>query len=138
VAGVESTIHDFVAAHRGEAERFLAGLVKVPSDNSPGDCAPDAQRAAQLLEAMAFAVERHIVPAAAVAANGMISCTNLVVRARAGDGRGPVIALNAHGDVVPPGLANGHRADEKLSLDDRHKATEVVMRALADHLLSAQ
>jgi acetylornithine deacetylase/succinyl-diaminopimelate desuccinylase-like protein len=32
---------------------------------------------------------------------GMISCTNLVVRRRFGDG--PVIALNAHGDVVPPG-----------------------------------
>jgi acetylornithine deacetylase/succinyl-diaminopimelate desuccinylase-like protein len=31
----------------------------------------------------------------------MISCTNLVVRKRFGDG--PVVALNAHGDVVPPG-----------------------------------
>jgi acetylornithine deacetylase/succinyl-diaminopimelate desuccinylase-like protein len=34
----------------------------------------------------------------------MVSCTNLVVRARFGRGKGPVIALNAHGDVVPPGL----------------------------------
>jgi acetylornithine deacetylase/succinyl-diaminopimelate desuccinylase-like protein len=33
----------------------------------------------------------------------MISCTNLVVRVRFGSGNGPVIALNAHGDVVPPG-----------------------------------
>ena len=33
--------------------------------------------------------------------------------------------------------ANGHRADEKLNLDDLHKATEVVALALAD-LLSAQ
>jgi acetylornithine deacetylase/succinyl-diaminopimelate desuccinylase-like protein len=32
----------------------------------------------------------------------MISAANLVVRRRFGDG-GPVIALNAHGDVVPPG-----------------------------------
>jgi acetylornithine deacetylase/succinyl-diaminopimelate desuccinylase-like protein len=31
----------------------------------------------------------------------MVSVTNLVVRRRFGDG--PVIALNAHGDVVPPG-----------------------------------
>jgi acetylornithine deacetylase/succinyl-diaminopimelate desuccinylase-like protein len=31
----------------------------------------------------------------------MVSATNLVVRRRYGDG--PVIALNAHGDVVPPG-----------------------------------
>jgi acetylornithine deacetylase/succinyl-diaminopimelate desuccinylase-like protein len=94
----------FVAAHRQEAEQFLAALVKVPSDNPPGDCAPHAERAAVLLEAMGFAVERHVVPAAAVAANGMLSCTNLVVRARFGSGTGPVIALNAHGDVVPPGL----------------------------------
>ena len=30
--------------------------------------------------------------------------------------------------------ANGHRADEKLALDDLHKATEVVALALADLL----
>ncbi len=35
-------------------------------------------------------------------ANGMISATNLIVRRRFGRG-GPTIALNAHGDVVPPG-----------------------------------
>ena len=33
----------------------------------------------------------------------MVSCTNLVVRVRFGTGPGPVIALNAHGDVVAPG-----------------------------------
>jgi acetylornithine deacetylase/succinyl-diaminopimelate desuccinylase family protein len=33
----------------------------------------------------------------------MRSATNLVIRERFGSGRGPVIALNAHGDVVPPG-----------------------------------
>ena len=104
MTSVATAIHDFLAAHRVEEERFLAELVKVPSDNPPGDCAPHAQRAAQLLEAMGFVVERHAVPAAAVAENGMISCTNLVVRVRFGGGRGPVIALNAHGDVVPPGL----------------------------------
>src|SRR3712207_4307517 len=33
----------------------------------------------------------------------MVSATNLVVRHRFGEGGGPVVALNAHGDVVPPG-----------------------------------
>ena len=75
----------------------------MPSDNPPGDCAPHAARAAALLEALGFVVERHVVPDAAVKANGMVSCTNLVVRVRFGAGDGPVIALNAHGDVVPPG-----------------------------------
>ena len=42
--------------------RFLAELVKVPSDNPPGDCAPHAARAAELLEALGFTVERHVVP----------------------------------------------------------------------------
>jgi acetylornithine deacetylase/succinyl-diaminopimelate desuccinylase family protein len=81
--------------------RFLAELVKVPSDNPPGDCAPHAVRAAELLEQIGFAVERYPVPTEVVRANGMISVTNLIVRRRFGPG--PVVALNAHGDVVPPG-----------------------------------
>ena len=93
-----------ISAWREEQTRFLAELVKVPSDNPPGDCAPHAMRAAELLEAMGFAVERHPVPDDVVAACGMQSAINLVVRQRFGSGRGPVIALNAHGDVVPPGL----------------------------------
>jgi len=97
-------IEQFLASHEKEAEAFLAELVRVPSDNPPGDCAPHAERAAQLLEAMGLAVERHVVPRDVVAANGMVSCTNLVVRVKFGQGKGPTIALNAHGDVVPPGL----------------------------------
>ena len=80
---------------------FLAELVKVPSDNPPGDCAANAARAAELLEGLGYSVERHEVPVDLVKANGMISAVNLIVRRRFGDG--PVIALNAHGDVVPPG-----------------------------------
>jgi acetylornithine deacetylase/succinyl-diaminopimelate desuccinylase family protein len=95
-------IEDYLAAQREHQTRFLAELVKVPSDNPPGDCAAHAQRAAELLEGLGFAVERHPVPADVVRANGMLSATNLVVRERFGPG--PTIALNAHGDVVPPGL----------------------------------
>lgn len=88
--------------HQQDAEaRFLAELVKQPSDNPPGDCAAHAERAAELLAALGFTVERHRVPEDAAKANGMVSAINLVVRKRFG--AGPVIALNAHGDVVPPG-----------------------------------
>ena len=104
MSAATAAIRAFLAAHGAEQERFLAELVRVPSDNPPGDCAPHAARAAALLEGMGFAVERHVVPDAEVRANGMVSCTNLVVRVRFGRGTGPVIALNAHGDVVPPGL----------------------------------
>lgn len=85
---------------------FLAELVKVASDNPPGDCAPHAARAKQLLEQLGFTVEAHAVPEAAVQAAGMRSAANLIVRHRFGEG--PVVALNAHGDVVPPGLGWRH------------------------------
>ena len=81
---------------------FLAELVKVPSDNPPGDCAAHAKRALELLQELGLTVEAHAVPRPVVEAAGMTSATNLIVRHRFGDG--PVIALNAHGDVVPPGL----------------------------------
>ncbi len=90
-----------VDARSAGRESFLARLVQTASSNPPGDCAPIAEVAAGLLEGLGFEVERHEVPEAEVRAVGMLSCTNLVVRRRFGDG--PVIALNAHGDVVPPG-----------------------------------
>jgi acetylornithine deacetylase/succinyl-diaminopimelate desuccinylase-like protein len=73
----------------------------VPSDNPPGDCAPHGARARQLLETLGFKVTADSVPPSAAQAAGMKSATNLIVRHRFGDG--PVVALNAHGDVVPPG-----------------------------------
>lgn len=90
-----------IAERADDQAAFLAELVKVPSDNPPGDCAPHAARAAELLEGLGFEVERHTVPDDLVRAAGMVSVTNLIVRHRFGDG--PIIALNAHGDVVPPG-----------------------------------
>jgi acetylornithine deacetylase/succinyl-diaminopimelate desuccinylase-like protein len=80
---------------------FLADLVRAPSDNPPGDCAAPASRAAELLRGLGFIVEQYPVPDAMARANGMVSVTNLVVRHRFGPG--PVVGLNAHGDVVPPG-----------------------------------
>ncbi len=99
-AGPE-TIRRFLAGQQEAETRFLAELVKVPSDNPPGDCLAHAEAAAALLEGLGLTVERHPVPEDLVRANGMLTATNLVVRRRFGDG--PVVALNAHGDVVPPG-----------------------------------
>ena len=100
-------IAEFLAAHQVAQTAMLATLVRTPSDNPPGDMVPHAEVTAGLLQAMGFKVERHAVPAVDAAAHGMISCTNLVVRHRFGPG--PTIALNAHGDVVPPG--DGWTAD---------------------------
>ena len=97
------TISATIDANFAREVAFLKALVRAPSDNPPGDCAPAAEVAAQELQALGFTVERHPVPEAVVRANGMVSATNLIVRRTFGAGKGPVIALNAHGDVVPPG-----------------------------------
>ena len=95
-------LDDWVDAHFAEEVRFLQALVQLPTDTPPGDNAPHAERTAELLTAMGLPVEKHPVPEAEVQAGGLQSITNLIVRQRYGAG-GPVIALNAHGDVVPPG-----------------------------------
>ncbi len=91
----------WIDQHFDEEVAFLQELVRVPTDTPPGNNAPHADRTAVLLEAMGLVVEKHPVPAAEVAAAGMESITNLVVRRHYGAGK--TIALNAHGDVVPPG-----------------------------------
>ncbi|WP_102867684.1 M20/M25/M40 family metallo-hydrolase [Pseudovibrio exalbescens] len=93
----------FIEARFEDEVAFLRELVKRPSDNPPGDTGTHALDAAQLLEDLGFTVERHPVPEPFVRQNGMVSVTNLIVRETFGSGEGPVIALNAHGDVVPPG-----------------------------------
>jgi acetylornithine deacetylase/succinyl-diaminopimelate desuccinylase-like protein len=92
----------WIDAHFDEEVRFLQALVQVPTDTPPGHNAPHAERTAELLQAFGFQAEKHPVPAQAVKDGGLESITNLLVRRRYGEG-GPVIALNAHGDVVPPG-----------------------------------
>ena len=92
----------WIDAHFDEQVRFLQALVRVPTDTPPGDNAPHAEVTATLLAGMGLQAEKHPVPAWALEEYGLKSITNLVVRQRFGDG-GPVIALNAHGDVVPPG-----------------------------------
>jgi acetylornithine deacetylase/succinyl-diaminopimelate desuccinylase family protein len=91
----------WVDAHFDEQVKFLQQLIQVPTDTPPGNNAPHAQRTADLLDAMGLTTERHAVPADLVKAAGLQTITNLIVRRHYGAGR--TIALNAHGDVVPPG-----------------------------------
>ncbi|MBL0918106.1 MAG: M20/M25/M40 family metallo-hydrolase [Hydrogenophaga sp.] len=92
----------WIDAHFDEQLGFLQQLVRVPTDTPPGNNAPHAKRTAELLKAFGYTAEAHAVPDADVKAAGLQSITNLIVRRPFGAG-GPVIALNAHGDVVPPG-----------------------------------
>jgi succinyl-diaminopimelate desuccinylase len=91
----------WIDAHFDEQVRFLQELIRVPTDTPPGNNAPHAERTAELLQGFGFEAEKYPVPQAEVRAGGLESITNLVVRRKYGQGR--TIALNAHGDVVPPG-----------------------------------
>jgi len=103
----------WVDAHFDEQVQFLQALIRVPTDTPPGNNAPHAERAAELLHSFGFEAEKHPVPQAEVQAAGLESITNLVVRRlygrgdRSGNsgsgGAGKTVLLNAHGDVVPPG-----------------------------------
>ena len=95
----------WIDQHFDEQVQFLQALVQVPTDTPPGNNAPHAERTAELIKAFGFDAEKHVVPEQEVKDYGMQSITNLIVRrpyGKQGDG-GKTIALNAHGDVVPPG-----------------------------------
>ena len=98
-------IDAWIDAHFDEQVRFLQALVQVPTDTPPGNNAPHAERTAELLKEFGFDAEKHAVPEAEVREAGLQSITNLIVRRPQGAGgtKGLTIALNAHGDVVPPG-----------------------------------
>lgn len=97
-----AALDTWIDAHFDDEVRFLQALVRVPTDTPPGNNAPHAELTADLLSDLGYTVEKHPVPADQVHAYGMQSITNLIVRRRFGN-TGPTIALNAHGDVVPPG-----------------------------------
>ena len=92
----------WIDAHFDEEVRFLQALVRVPTDTPPGNNAPLAERTAELLVDFGFDAEKHAVPADEVKDYGLESLTNLIVRRKYGND-GLTVALNAHGDVVPPG-----------------------------------
>ena len=91
----------WIDAHFDEQVKFLQELIRVPTDTPPGNNAPHAERTATLLKDFGFDAEKHAVPEADVKAYGLETITNLIVRRKYGTGK--TIALNAHGDVVPPG-----------------------------------
>ena len=97
----------WIDQHFDEQVLFLQALVQVPTDTPPGNNAPHAERTADLLAEWGLNAEKHAVPTEQVQDYGMESITNLIVRRPYGSG-GKTIALNAHGDVVPPGEGWNH------------------------------
>ena len=88
--------------HFDEEVAFLQQVLRVPTDTPPGNNTPHAETVAELVKAYGWNAEKHVVPEQEVRDYGMESITNLIIHRPYAAG-GPTVALNAHGDVVPPG-----------------------------------
>jgi acetylornithine deacetylase/succinyl-diaminopimelate desuccinylase-like protein len=98
----KTQLTEWIDAHFDEEVAFLQGVVRMPTDTPPGNNAPHADAVADMVGAFGWTAEKHAVPQPQVRDYGMESITNLIIRRPYGAG-GPTVALNAHGDVVPPG-----------------------------------
>ena len=99
---VYDNLDQWIDAHFDEEIALLQSLVRIPTDTPPGDTAIHAEHTARYLESLGWEVQRFAVPDEQVKAAGLTTITNLIVRRPYGPGS-KTIALNAHGDVVPPG-----------------------------------
>ena len=102
MSNTRAQLTDWIDAHFDEEVAFLQQVIQVPTDTPPGNNAPHADVVAEMVQAFGWQAEKHAVPRQAVIDYGMESITNLIVR-RPYQAGGPTVALNAHGDVVPPG-----------------------------------
>ncbi|OIK05964.1 peptidase M20 [Bacillus sp. MUM 116] len=95
----------WIEEHQAEMIGYLQKLVQTPSDNPSGDCYPIASLLHQHLCKLGFdEVSLLEVDKEEVEAAGMISLANVLASSKFGSGDKTNIVLNAHGDVVPPGL----------------------------------
>ncbi|GAB3397156.1 ArgE/DapE family deacylase [Massilia agilis] len=99
---VQEQLARWIDQHFDEEVAFLQQVIRIPTDTPPGNNAPHAEAVAGMVGEYGWTAEKHAVPPERVHDYGMESITNLIIRRRYGAG-GPTVALNAHGDVVPPG-----------------------------------
>ena len=95
-------LDQWIDAHFDEQVKFLQKVIQVPTDTPPGNNTPHALHVAELVKSYGIQAEPHAVPEAIVREAGLESITNLIIKRQYGQG-GKTLALNAHGDVVPPG-----------------------------------
>jgi acetylornithine deacetylase/succinyl-diaminopimelate desuccinylase family protein len=101
-APAQKKLTDWIDAHFDDEVAFLQQVIRIPTDTPPGNNAPHADAVAGMVAEFGWTAEKHAVPQQQVRDYGMESITNLIIRRPYAKG-GPTIALNAHGDVVPPG-----------------------------------
>lgn len=98
---LKQKLRERLVARRRDQFAFLADLVRVPSENPPGDCADHAEHTAGLLSQLGFKVQRYEVPDEVSAPFGRAGVVNLVARRRPGGN--PALVLSANGDTPPAG-----------------------------------
>ena len=96
-----SKLDAWVDAHFDEEVRSPAGAGARAHRHPAGQQCPARRAHRRAAAAFGMQAEAHPVPEQEVRDYGLQSITNLIVRREYGPGRR--VALNAHGDVVPPG-----------------------------------
>jgi len=96
----KSNIRAFLTARRAEQFAFLEKLVRLPSENPPGECGPVISFLCDRLKAMGLTARQLPDMTSGGVVNGK-ALTNLVIRHEFGPG--PTIALIAHGDTAAVG-----------------------------------
>ncbi|MFM1654631.1 ArgE/DapE family deacylase [Brevibacillus sp. B_LB10_24] len=102
-------ILEWIDSEQERLVQFVQELVAIPSDNPPGDCLAIADFIERKLRELQFHDTALLeVAEEEVKANGMLKVSNVLSTTVFGSGAGVDIALNAHGDVVAPGLGWTH------------------------------
>ena len=110
----------FIDARHPEQVEFLRQIVRVPSDTPPGDNAPAAEKAAELLTKLGFDVERHPVPTEFLRGYGMKSITNLIVRHRFRDAAA-LVQSHRTGIAIRRGIQMGNHTGGMARPGDCHR-----------------
>ncbi|AZN41563.1 ArgE/DapE family deacylase [Paenibacillus albus] len=98
-------ILEWIDSQEDHLIQFLKELIRIPSDNPPGDCHKIAEYVHSSLQNFGFLESSLLeVDEESVVKSGMIRTANVLATTEFGAGAGPHVALNAHGDVVAPGL----------------------------------
>lgn len=102
---LEQILRGYLVSRRAEQFSFLASLVRVNSENPPGDVTRMVDKLKSMLGAMGFEVTGHPVDADAAAAIGREVYDNLVVTQSFGASpeSGPHVVLAAQADTLPAG-----------------------------------
>jgi len=100
------SLRNYLVARRAEQFAFLSALVRINSENPPGETGAVAAKLEQLMASMDFQVSRHPVDEKAAKALGREPYDNLSMVLEFGDDpdQGPSLVIACHADTAPVGI----------------------------------